>query len=62
MRSIHREKELLRQQIREAEAEFLKAGNKITRLEYGMTNYDPSISSKKQRAVANKNAASNSGL
>jgi hypothetical protein len=60
-RLVPEEKNILRKQIAEQEAEFLRAGGQIERIETGISKYTP-ISSQEQREIGSKHAARNAGL
>ena len=56
-----KEKSLLREELARQEAEFLRAGGKIEKVDTGISKYTP-ISSQEQRELGSKHAARNSGL
>ena len=60
-RLVPEEKDLLRKEIAEQEAEFLRAGGEIEKVPIGVSKYTP-LSSQEQRELGSKHAARNSGL
>lgn len=60
-RLVPEEKNLLRKEIAEQEAEFLRAGGEIQKVPIGVSKYTP-LSSQEQRELGSKHAARNSGL
>lgn len=60
-RLVPEEKNILRRQIAEQEAEFLRAGGQIEKVPVGISKYTP-LSSQEQRELGSKHAARNSGL